>query len=387
MGTVREVLALGRSNVRGFVLVAVLVSLGTAASLLEPWIYRAIIDDVAGVFVEPVPLAEVESVIEKLGRSHAHLATSGRRMFHAPLQRTNQSAPRRVLAKRTVHQALGTVLIGALLVVLIRALSQALRVKGDNLSARLSNDIERDFIIDTFRHVLRQPLSFFSTRASGAVAHQIDQSDQLAPIVTAVSQDIWPELFALVTVFVILFSVNWELAMVVLLVVPFYVGVTWRMSSPLDTALERYYELWDDVSSRIQQSVGGIKALQAHGTVDYEVGRLRASAGRAYETYLQRNRLQNRYSYMQDVLMAVSKAAVLALGGHKALQHQLTPGDVVLFLAYVDRVYEPIEGLTGLITTLQQHAGSIRRARSSHAPRSSCSTKLRPIWISGPSCR
>jgi ABC-type multidrug transport system fused ATPase/permease subunit len=363
MKTLWEVLALGRSRIPGFVLVAVLVSLGTGASLVEPWIYRAIIDDVAGVFVEPAPLARVELALENLGRARAHMGSSGRRVFHAPLRKVEPSAPRRSLAPRTVHQALATVLIGALLVVVVRAVSQALRMWGDNLSTRLSNELERDFILKTFRHVLRLPLGFFTSRASGAIAHQIDQSDQVSPIFAAVSQEIWPELFALVSVFAILFSVNWELAGVVLLVVPFYVLVTWRMSRRLDTTLERYYELWDEVSSRIQQTVAGIKTVQTHGTAEYEERELAKAAGSAYETYLRRNRVQNGYTYVQDLLMSGSKAAVLALGGLKALQHQLTPGDVVLFLAYVDRVYEPIEGLTGLITTLQQHAGSVRRAR------------------------
>ena len=363
MKTLWEVLALGRRKIPGFVLVAVLVSLGTAASLVEPWIYRAIIDDVAGVFVEPAPLARVESILENIDRSSRHIESSGRRVFQAPMRKAEPSAPRRTLAPRTVHQALATVLIGALLVVLVRALSQALKMWGDNLSARLSNELERDFILKAFDHVLRLPLGFFTSRASGAIARQIDQSDQVAPIFAAVSQEIWPELFALVSVFVILFSVNWELAAIVLLVVPFYVLVTWRMSSHLDTALERYYELWDEVSSRIQQAVAGIKTVQAHGTAAHEERELARAAGTAYEAYLRRNRVQNRYTYLQDLLMSASKAGVLALGGYKALQHQLTPGDVVLFLAYVDRVYEPIEGLTGLITTLQQHASSVRRAR------------------------
>ena len=42
-----------RTPGRGFLLVALLVSIGTAASLFEPWIYRAIVDDIAGVFVAP----------------------------------------------------------------------------------------------------------------------------------------------------------------------------------------------------------------------------------------------------------------------------------------------------------------------------------------------
>ena len=46
----------------------------------------------------------------------------------------------------------------------------------------------------------------------------------------------------------------------------------------------------------------------------------------------------------------------------KALEHQLTPGDVVLFLAYLDQVYAPIGSLTELYTSLQEHASSMRRA-------------------------
>jgi len=47
MRTVLRILSLGRGHLRGFAVVAMLVSLSTAASLIQPWIYRAIVDDVA----------------------------------------------------------------------------------------------------------------------------------------------------------------------------------------------------------------------------------------------------------------------------------------------------------------------------------------------------
>jgi ATP-binding cassette, subfamily B, bacterial len=363
VNTFFSVLRIGRKNISGFLVIAFLVSAGTAALLIEPWIYRAIIDDIAGVFIEPEPLVRVESFFESAGRSAEHWSKSGKRVFHAPLRPTHPQAPRRTLHPRTIPQAFATIIIGAVLIVGLRAMSQAFKMWGDNRSARLSNELERNFILRTFRHVLHLPLEYFSARASGAIAHQIDQSDRVAPIFSAISQQVWPEVFTLISVVVILFSVNHQLAIIVLLVVPVYALVTWRMSRHLDTALERYYELWDEVSSRIQQAVAGIKTVQSHGTAEHEARELERSANLAYETYLRRNKLQNRYTYVQDLLMSVSKAAVLAIGGFKALEHQLTPGDVVLFLAYVDRIYEPIEGLTALITSLQEQTGSVRRAQ------------------------
>jgi ABC-type multidrug transport system fused ATPase/permease subunit len=358
-----EILALGRGAKKQFLVVALLVSLGTGAKLFEPWIYRTIVDDIAGVFVAPQPLRRVEGFLEHLGRSIGHVPGSAGRIFQAPLQKQAPGAGPRTLEPRPADHAFATVLLGALLIVLIRALSQYFRLWGDNRSTSLSNEIERRFIVETFRHVLRLPLSFFSKRASGAIARQIDQSDQIAPVFNAVSHEICPDFVTLIAILVILFSVNGELAAVVLLVVPLYGWVTWRMAQRLDTQLDQYYLRWDDVSSRIQQAVSGIKTVQTYGTSHFEISQLEKATREAYDSYLQRNKLQNRYNYVQEMIMAVSKAIIVAIGGFKALQHQLTPGDVVLYLAYVDRVYKPVEGLMALYSSLQQHTTSVRRAQ------------------------
>jgi ABC-type multidrug transport system fused ATPase/permease subunit len=361
--TVARTLTLGRGQGRSFLMVALLVSLGTAASLFEPWIYRAIVDDVAGVFVAPAPMVKAEHAIEELGLAFRHVPHSSQRIFKAPLQRMRaEETGRRQLPARTPHQAMATVLIGALLLLVTRLLSELFRYHGDNRSTTLASRIERDFILRTFRHVLRLPLDFFGRRASGAVARQIDQSDHVAPVFTAFAQEIWPDVFTLIAILVIITSLNATLALITFIAVPVYAFVTWQMTRRLETRLEEYYSLWDDVSSRIQQAVAGIKTVLTHGAAEHEAKALEEVSGRAFDTYIERNRLQNRYAFAQEAIITVSKAAALLLGGIKALQHQLTPGDVVLFLAYLDQVYAPIGNLTELYTSLQEHASSMRRA-------------------------
>ncbi len=365
MKTVPEVLSLGRGHGRKFLLIAILTSLGTGAALVEPWIYRAIIDDIAGVFVTDDETA-VRAPRGKgdLGRSIDHLPGSGRRVFQQPLQKFEpEDDEHRTLEPRSLLQAFATVLLGGLIMIGARLVSEFCRLKGDNAAASLSNRLERDFIHRTFRHVLRLPLSFFSRRASGAVARQVDQSDQVSPIFMALAQEIWPDLFSLIAILVIMVSVNWELALVALIAVPIYGLATWRMTRTLEAQLDEYYGLWDQVSSRIQQAIAGIKTVKAHGNVGYENQKLEEETGAAYSSYLARNRLQNRYTFFQEMLIAVSKAGVLVLGGWKAIEHQLTPGDVVLFVTYLDRIYDPIENLTGLYISLQQHFASVKRAQ------------------------
>ena len=362
MQTFVDVLKLGRDRIRDFVAIAMLVSLATGATLFEPWIYRAIIDDIAGVFVTPAPITEAVTWFESVWRAIEHIPSSWARFFTAPLV-AFADAGSRALESRSIPQATATVIAGALMLVVLRLLAEWFKLIADNRSARLASDLERDFILRTFRHVVHLPLSFFTGRSSGAVARQIDQSDSVSPIFTAAAQQFWPDFFRLVAILAVLAATNVELAAIAAIAVAAYAFVTWRSAERLDAEGDRYYALWDDVSSRIQQAVAGIKTVQAHGNEEYETSILGEKTREAYGAYLARTKLVNRYAYQQDAIIAIAKAAVLGLGGMKAIEHRLTPGDVVMFLAYLDRLFTPIENLTGLYTELQQHLASIRRAQ------------------------
>jgi ABC-type multidrug transport system fused ATPase/permease subunit len=360
--TFLDILALGRSRVRDLVLIGVLVSLGTASSLFEPWIYRAIIDDIAGVFVAPPMLLEAESWLGRLSRAIEHIPGSWARVFTAPLVAVT-SVGGRALEGRSVPQAMATVIVGALLLGVLKLMAEWCKLVADNRMAAVASDLERGFILRTFRHVLRLPLSFFTRRSSGGVARQVDQSDNIAPVFTAAAQQFWPDFFGLAAILTILVAANAELALIAAIAIVAYGLVTWQSSRRLDAALDRYYALWDDVSSHVQQAVAGIKTVQAHGNEEHEAEKLDALSRHAYATYVARNRVANRYTYMQEAIVALARTLVLALGGLKAIEHQLTPGDVVMFLAYLDRLFTPIENLTGLYTQLQQHATAVRRAQ------------------------
>ncbi len=361
--TLTRVIRLGLPHRGGFLWVAALVSLGTLAGLFEPWIYRAIVDDVAGVFVQPMAVRVLERDLSQYELRFERLTHAGRRVVRAPLKRISRAEQGpRPLRPRTTHEAMNTVIASAILLVVVRLASELCTARGDNRVAVLSNRIESTYILDTFRHVLRLPIGFFSRRPSGAIARQIDQSDQVAPVFIAFAQEIWPNVFRLVVIFVVLVSMNRELAMVALLAVPAYGFVSWRLSRRLETQLDQYYGLWDEVSGRIQETLGGIKTVMGFGAAQHEYQRLAAANERAMQAYVARNTMQNRYGVLQEMIIAAAKAGTLLLGGLKALQHQLTPGDIVLFVAYLDQLYYPVQNLTDLYTGLQEHVSSVQRA-------------------------
>jgi len=126
--------------------------------------------------------------------------------------------------------------------------------------------------------------------------------------------------------------------------------------------MTEYYEMWENVSARIQGALAAIKTVKLAGAEGRETGRLQATANAAYDDYLVRTRLANRYLFLQNALNQLSKALVLGYGGWMVLERRLTPGDVVMFVAYLDRLFDPIESLSSMAVTLQQNLASLAAA-------------------------
>ena len=90
------------------------------------------------------------------------------------------------------------------------------------MTATVASRIEEDLINATFGHVLRLPIGFFGKRASGALAKRIDQSDQVAPIVTAFAQEIAPEALRIVGVVGIMLTQSLPLTAIAVATLPAY---------------------------------------------------------------------------------------------------------------------------------------------------------------------
>jgi ABC-type multidrug transport system fused ATPase/permease subunit len=367
-----------------FLWVVTLGLLSTGASLVEPLIYRVAINDVAGLFVRQARLnaqkdlgldpGEVDSV-QSLIRSEvpdsiivradssarAKKADSSHRAANAIVTVPEPHTQGHVAA-RSPRQALDTLLWAVIWLFVINLVATLLWRLGENTNTRLSCMIEQRFIQGTFAHVLRLPLSFFSRKPSAAIAKQIDQSEEVTGIVNGFSQQILPELISLMGILAIMFWQNVALTAVALVTIPVYVLIAWRSAKKLESGLSDYYSRWEEVSSRIQDGLTGIKTVKLSGSEDREVNELKSVAGDAYKDYIKRAQLSNKYVFWETMLSHLSTALVFGYGGYLTLENRLTPGDVVMFVAYLDRLYGPIDALASLWVELQQNVASIARA-------------------------
>lgn len=355
-----------------FLLVVLISLLSTGVSLIEPLIYREAVNDIAGLFVQPdgnpvnaeideegnviIPesIASIDSVATLTDTTAAKGAPPGK-IRKTPHQR-NQ------VASRTRIQAMETLMWATALLFVVSVAGYGFRYIGDNLNVKLACGIEQGFIQKTFGHVLRLPLGFFAKRSSGALSKQINQQEEVSGIVNGFSQQILPEIISLTGILAIMFWQNIALTFISLAIIPFYLYIAYHSAIKLESGLASYYERWEEVSARIQDALSGIKTVKLSGAELREVERFTHAANGAYADYVDRSRLAHKYIFWESVLTRVSSTLVLGYGGYLTLKHSLTPGDVVMFVAYLDRLYNPLDALSSLWVELQQNIVSITRA-------------------------
>jgi len=379
MGTLRTLVQLAAPYKKRFIIIAILALLGTGADLLQPLIYRVAINDVAGLFMERPGTAEKPAGRQPAGRQSAEnqpAQGSGEATATeqpAPVKPQPSSSAARLLrtklphrhgfiAPRTRDQTLSTLLWAVLWLLVISVVGHLLSLAADYQSTVVATSVEAGLIQSTFGHVLRLPLSFFNRRASGGLAKRIDQSDQVAPVVTAFSQQIAPEALRIVGICAIMLTQSWRLALTAMAVLPLYFLITRRAAKRLESGMAEYYTMWENVSARIQDALAAIKTVKLSGAEPREVAYLKSASQEAYDDYLRRSRLANVYLFLQTTLSNISKALVLGYGGWLVLDRRLTPGDVVMFVAYLDRLFDPIDSLSSIAVGLQQNLASLNRA-------------------------
>jgi ATP-binding cassette subfamily B protein len=312
---------------RQFVIIALFAFLATGADLLQPLIYKRAINDVAGLFVGDSATATAVGV-----------------------------------QARTANETLTTLLASVILLFAIGVTGYFFALRSRLYGARVASRMESSFIVATFGHVLRLPLSFFSHTASAGLAKRIDQQDQVSPIVSALSQEIMPEAVRLVGICAIMFTQNWRMAAVSFVLLPAYFWVARRWALRMQTNLDPYYEMWENISAHIADSISAVKTVKLSGAESREEDRLKTESQHAYDVYLDRIATAQRFYISQSALGNLSKSMVLGYGGFLVLRHRLTPGDVVMFVAYLDRLYSPIDTLNELAVSLQQYMASLLRA-------------------------
>ena len=290
----------------------------TGVSLLQPWPLKLVVDSVLGDVPAPWPLT---------------------------------SASRPLLL---VLLCLGIVLLQVVIGALTTLSTNALVALGLRLVFKI-----RCIVFD---HVQKLSLAFHDATAVGDSLYRVTWDSYAAQAL--LNSAIVPALTAsltLVGIGAIMLARDWALTLAAAAIaIPLFLLLR-RLDRPLTAHSLEVHARESDVSARVQETLTGIRAVQAFGREAYEHERFQREAEQSLRASLRLTVLQTASQAIVGFLMAGGTAAVVWLAARQALAGRLTPGDVVLLVGYVTMLYKPLETLAYVAVAVQRGAASARR--------------------------
>ncbi|GAB4402063.1 MAG: ABC transporter ATP-binding protein [Anaerolineales bacterium] len=206
-----------------------------------------------------------------------------------------------------------------------------------------------------FAHLQRLSLRFFSHYAVGRLISRLTSDVHvLQDLVTWSVLGTVNDLFVLFGIVAVMFGMNARLAMMTFLVLPVMALMTafWQKE-----ARQRYRAVRRAiaaVNANLQENISGVRVVQAFTR---EARNLRTFAEEINWNNLVANlraeRLTALFFPAVDFVSMAATAIVVWFGGQMVLRGTLTAGELVAFILYIDRFFEPIRDLSQRYNTLQ----------------------------------
>ncbi|HEY8677227.1 MAG TPA: ABC transporter ATP-binding protein [Candidatus Dormibacteraeota bacterium] len=205
-----------------------------------------------------------------------------------------------------------------------------------------------------FAHLQRMSLQYFDHTPVGVlVTRMTNDVDALNQLLTSGLVAVIGDLFSLVVIAGFLLWVNWQMAVVVFLIMPVVVAVTAVMRTQMRETYRAIRTRIGRINGFLQEAVSGILTLQLFNREQ----RALEDFDRLNDDYLRANlRSVALFAVFMPVMSFIGSltfAFILWVGGGRVIQGALTLGTLVLFLQLSDRLYQPIRDLSEKYNILQ----------------------------------
>ncbi|HEU5370562.1 MAG TPA: ABC transporter ATP-binding protein [Ktedonobacterales bacterium] len=222
-----------------------------------------------------------------------------------------------------------------------------------------------------FRHLHSLSLDFFERHELGDMLVRLtSDSSAVEEFVLSGVVAILSYLFQILFFVGALFYLQWELALVTLLVAPLFWLTAHRFSRKIKRVSRAQRRLNGSISAVAEESLSNAQLVQAYNRQNDEVDRFyRENVGRV-ALQMASTRLKALYGPLVDVIELGGVLAVVGFGTWQLTSGQLSVGGLLVFIAYISQLYDPIRSLSRRANSFASASASAERIIEflNHAP-------------------
>jgi ATP-binding cassette, subfamily B, bacterial len=237
---------------------------------------------------------------------------------------------------------------------LITAIGNAFTVLNHYLGSKMEQNMVLDLRSDLFAHVQRLSLTFHDERRTGALMSQINNQAAAVGNIVMVVPPIAESLLTLVGMFVIATLIDWQLALLSLIILPLLYWSFGLYGKRIVPRLQRVQSLeWQSLSI-VHEAMSMLRVIVTFGREDHEHRRFREQGQTAVDERVKLTVSQSLYTLGVQTTTVAGTSLILGVGAWHVMQGKITIGELIVLMTYIGSVYQPLEQLSLTVGTVHE---------------------------------
>ena len=239
----------------------------------------------------------------------------------------------------------------ALIVAALAIADAGFSMLGRWFSSRIGEGLIYDLRSQVFEHVQKQSIAFFTRTQTGSLISRIN-SDVIGAqqAFTSTLSGIVSNSLTLLLVVIAMLTLSWQITLVSLVLLPVFIVPTKWIGRKLANYTRQSFDLNAEMSSTMTErfNVSGALLVSLYGDRIAEGSNFRSKARRVADMGIKIAMLNRIFFIAMTSVAAIATSFAYGIGGHLAINKEITIGTLLAITALLARLYGPLTSLSNI---------------------------------------
>ena len=226
------------------------------------------------------------------------------------------------------------------------------------------NMIVTDLRNDVYKKAQLLPMRFYDNTSTGSMINRISgDSNTIQAFMLRVTQEVLVQLFQMIGIVIIMFTMSWQLTLLSLVPVPFVVVGSRIFRKKMKPLYRRIWRTWAAVTSVLTDTIPGIRVVKAFANEEGGMAKFAARNSVWLATNKKASLITTTYPHVVNFLMSCGSLLIWAVGGQLVIggSDMVSAGLLVSFISYTSMFYTPVNFFANFNDSYQQFLNSAER--------------------------
>lgn len=207
--------------------------------------------------------------------------------------------------------------------------------------------VEADIRHDLFRHMQELSFDYYDRNRTGQLMSRLtaDLFD-ITELAHHGPEDVFISGVTIVGALAVMFRIQWRLALVILVIMPVFIGVVWQCRNSMSKASAALKQRTAVINSDIESGLSGIRTAKAFANEDAELRKFDSSNDSFKTSKRAFHRAMGRFNASMEFFLSLLSAVVIAAGGWLIMEGRMDTVDLITFSLYITAFVNPIRKLS-----------------------------------------